>query len=93
MKALTKEDEAFKYISNMFPHLSKAQFEGGIFSRPGVRKMIQSQAFLKKKLYQRNERSFRKVVVNFVGNTKCENYEQLINFFYKIMKSWGAGCL
>ena len=44
-KALNKEAEASKYISNMFPRLSRAKTEGGIVTRPDIHNMIQLQEY------------------------------------------------
>ena len=42
VETLNKGGEAFKSIFNMFPHLSKAQIEGAIFTGPDVHKMFPS---------------------------------------------------
>ena len=37
-----------KYISNLFPYLSKAKIEDSIFTGPNVRKILHSQEFEEK---------------------------------------------
>ena len=49
MKALNNEGESLKYISIMFPRLSKTEIEGIIFTGPDVRKLLLSQQFERKK--------------------------------------------
>ena len=51
VKALNTEGEAFKHLSDMFSHLSKANIEG-IFTGPDIRKMLRSQKCERKTILQ-----------------------------------------
>ena len=65
VKAPNEEDEVFKYISEMFPHLSKAKFKKAVFSQDLMPVRYFSHKNFKKILLQTKKHwaSFREVVV------------------------------
>src|SRR5271163_2951357 len=83
--ALDKESAAFKYLQDLFPQLSEAKVNAGIFVGPQIKKIIECDEFAKK--LSRKEKaawnSFVAVVRGFLGNHKAENYEQLVQALIK----------
>ena len=83
--ALDKESAAFKYLQDLFPQLSEAKVNAGIFVGPQIKKIIECDEFAKK-LSRKEEaawNSFVAVVRGFLGNHKAENYEQLVQDLIK----------
>jgi hypothetical protein len=69
VKALPKQSDAFLHIRGMFPKLSNAKVEGGIFTGPQIRQMLASKD-LESKMNDLEKcawTSFRKVVEGFLG--------------------------
>lgn len=81
VKALDVDGPTFLFIRSMFPHLSMAKVQGGIFTGPQVRKMLLSRELESSMLVQekRSWRAFRCVVENFLGNRRADNYQDLVN--------------
>jgi len=81
VKALDKHGEALIYLKTMFPKLSTAKIEGGIFTGPDIKLMLASNEFyshmtnLEKNAWE----SFKAVVQGFLGNKRDENYREIIN--------------
>lgn len=48
VKQLVPEDEVFKDIQELFPKESKAKFKAGVFMEPRVRRLMNSESFLRK---------------------------------------------
>jgi hypothetical protein len=74
VKSMVKDGEGFKHLSEMFPQVSEAILEEGIFTGPKIRKLICDTSF-EGKLNQKELAawiSFAKVVKGFLGNKKDE---------------------
>ena len=78
VKALYKNGEPFTHLKALFPRLSAAKLEGGIFTGPDIRLMLASNEFsaLMSDVEKRAWESFRQVVKGFLGNRKVDNYKQ-----------------
>jgi hypothetical protein len=90
--ALDKESAAFKYLQDLFPQLSEAKVNAGIFVGPQIKKIIECDEFAKK-LSRKEEaawNSFVAVVRGFLGNHKAENYEQLVQDLIKNYSKMGC---
>ena len=83
IKALDSNSEVLTLIRQMFPKLSEAKVKGGIFTRPEIQMMLQSEELVNvMTLEERIAReSFRRVVQWFLGNKRSENYKELIDNF------------
>jgi hypothetical protein len=92
IKALDKNSTTMQYLPVLFPHLSKAKIEAGIFNRPDIRKMFLSQQFEETMPVRALNawKAFKSVVENFLGNNKCSNYQELIEDM--ITKYQTLGC-
>jgi hypothetical protein len=80
VKALDPNSAAPHCIRKMFPHLADAKVKGGIFSGPQIRVMLASQDLEQTVTAVETNawEPFRMVVTYFVGNSKCENYEEIV---------------
>ena len=92
VKAMNKEGEAFNHLKVMFPTLSEAKINGGIFTGPDIRKMMKSSDFaLKMTSVERHAwTSFKDVVSGFLGNTKVPNYKHVIKTMLSDFKKMGC---
>lgn len=90
--ALDKESAAFKYLQDLFPQLSEAKVNAGIFVGPQIKKIIECDEFAKKLSRKENAawNSFVAVVHGFLGNHKAENYEQLVQALIKNYAKMGC---
>ena len=82
VKALDYNSAALHRIRKMFPHLSDAKMKGGVFTGPQIRVMLASRD-LKQTMpvVERNAwKAFRMVVTYFLGNSKCENYKDIVEY-------------
>ena len=71
----------------MFPRLSEAKIEGGIFVDPQINTMFKSKT-LEGKINETEKeawQAFRGVVDGFLGNKKNPNYKELVK---KLIKSY-----
>ena len=90
--ALDKESAAFKYLQDLFPQLSEAKVNAGLFVGPQIKKIIECDEFAKK-LSRKEEaawNSFVAVVRGFLGNHTAENYEQLVQDLIKNYSKMGC---
>jgi hypothetical protein len=89
---LDKESAAFKYLKHLFPKLSEAKVNAGIFVGPQIKKIIECDEFAK--LLNRTEKtawnSFVAVVHGFLGNHKAENYVHLVQTLIKNYAKMGC---
>lgn len=77
--ALDKEFAAFKYLQGLFPWLSEAKVNAGIFIRPQIKIIVWNICQESENLKRMNKapsNSFIAVVHGFLGNQKAENNEQ-----------------
>ena len=80
VKALDKDVTAFKYLQNLFPKLSEAKVKGGIFIGPQVKLILKSDEFLETLSAVEKDVwiCFAAVVQGFLGNSKEDNYAELV---------------
>ena len=81
VKQLDTEGEAFKYIQQLFPTLSKAKIKAGVFVGPEVKRLINSIDF--PELLSEVERTawmyFVSVANGFLGKHRAENFRELVD--------------
>jgi hypothetical protein len=81
IKALDRDGPTLTFIRGMFPKVTDAKINEGVFIGPQVRKMLASQE-LQSKMKPVEKRawcSLRNVVNGFLGNSKSDNYKQLVH--------------
>lgn len=84
VKTLKQEDTAMAHMYEMFPKLTPAKIDAGIFVGPDVLKILKDQIFYEK-LSKKHQNALTDVVENFLGNVKAVNYRELIK---KMLKSY-----
>lgn len=92
VKAIGDNAEAINYLENMFPRLSKAKIDHGIFVGPQIRKVMHSDEFqnLLTRDQERAWTSFEAVVDGFLGNKRSSNYRQLVERMLEDFANIGA---
>jgi len=80
VKTMDRTGSAFNCLTEKFPGLSEAKIKEGVFVGPQIRKLFRDDMF--NNLLQGEEEkawdAFRLVSTNFLGNSKAENYKELI---------------
>ena len=80
VKALDTDGYCFKYLCESFPALSFEKIQAGVFDCPQIRQLMKDNAFLNS--MNKTERqawlSFVSVVENFLGNTKTDDYRNIV---------------
>ena len=92
VKALDKDGAAFKYLQNLFSKLSEAKVKGGVFIGLEVKLILKSDEFLETlSAVEKNAWiCFAAVGQGFLGNTKEDNYAELVA---NLVNSYGnMGC-
>lgn len=92
VKAMNPNGDGFKHLQSIFPRLSASKLKEGIFVGPNIRKLIRDPIFSGKLDYlERNAwQSFVELTKGFLGNTRSDNYEELVS---KLLKDYRAlGC-
>lgn len=92
VKALPKESPPMIFLEGMFPKLSKAKIEAGIFVGPQIRKIMHGQEFYNTLNVDQKKcwKSFEAVINGFLGNNKSQNYRQLVADMLKNYEKIGA---
>jgi hypothetical protein len=75
------DGQGFLYLQRKFPRISDAKIKEGILTGPQITELMKDQYF-ERSLNECEKaawRSFQKVVKNFLGNKKAENYEDKIS--------------
>jgi hypothetical protein len=92
VKAMNQEEAAFTYSREKFSRLSEAKLKENIFIGPQIRDIIKDEYF--DKLLQGDEKaawdSFKFVVKGFLGNTRAENYEEVVNSLLQSYQKLGC---
>jgi hypothetical protein len=92
VKAMDRDGQGFLYLQRKFPRISDTKIKVGIFIGPQIKELMKDQDF-EGSLNESEKaawRSFQKIVRNFLGNKKAENYEDMIS---KLIENYRAlGC-
>ena len=80
VKALPVDDCCFNYICNFFPGMSNEKLKAGVFDGPQIRKIMRDPGFVESMTVVESAAwiSFSMVLKNVFGNTKADNYEELV---------------
>ena len=89
VRALNQEGNCFQYVQKTFDKLSPAKIKAGVFDGPQIRKLLRDENFLE--TMNETEKNawigFREVVEGFLGNTRAENYREIVANMVKTFKS------
>ena len=91
VKSLDKEGQTFLFLKRMFPSISDAKLQAGIFVGPQIRRAIQSDIEEVMTQTEKNAwRCFKKVISGFLGNRKDEHAKENVQ---NLVKTFGdCGC-
>ena len=80
VKARDRSGDCFGYICSTFPGLSYEKKKAGIFDGPQIRTLLRDQYFVTTMtvVEARAWKAFFKVVHNFLGNKRTDNYIELV---------------
>ena len=80
VKALPIDGCCFNYICNFFPRMSNEKLKAGAFDGPQIRKIMRDPGFVESMTVVESAAwiSFSLVGKNFLGNTKADNYKELV---------------
>ncbi|XP_032679213.1 uncharacterized protein LOC116847857 [Odontomachus brunneus] len=79
VKALDRDGPAFQYLATKFPKISSAKIKERIFVGPQIRELIDDKQFSQHlSATETAWTSFKKVVREFLGNRKSDNYRQIV---------------
>ena len=92
VKSLKPTSRAFRYIRQMFPGISEAKVEQGIFLGPQIRRMLASEE-LEGQMpdFERNGwQAFRMIVKGFLGKHRRDDYAMLVSNLIKGYEKLGC---
>ena len=80
VKALPVDGCYYNYICNFFPGMSNEKLKAGVFNRPQILKIRKNPGFVESMTAVKSAAwiSFSLIVKNFLGNTKADNYKELV---------------
>ena len=80
VKAFDRSGDCFGYICSIFPGLNYEKKKAKIFDWPQIRTLLRDQYFVTTMtvVEARAWKAFSKVVHNFPGNKRTENYKDLV---------------
>ena len=80
VKALDRSGDCFGYICSTFRGLSYGKKKAGIFDGPQIRMLLRDQYFVTTMTVVEAQawKAFSKVVHNFLGNKRADNYIELV---------------
>ena len=92
VKAMDKTAAGFMYLSRKFPRMTEANIKEGVLIGPQIRQLLQDSEFDqtpfgKEKLAWQ---AFKLVATKFLGNTKTNNYMELVSNLLKAYSRMGC---
>ena len=94
VKAMDKSSAAFQHLSTVFPGLSAAKLDEGIFVGPQIREVLKDTDFedllALKELKLKAWEAFKSVCCGFLGNTRLPNYQTCIEKLLKTYEDMGC---
>ncbi|KAI6647174.1 hypothetical protein LOD99_8827 [Oopsacas minuta] len=92
VRALDKEGNCFKYITEKFYYISDEKRKAGIFDGPQIRQLVRDDNFSNSMICKEKcaWNAFVDVMKNFLGNTKSPNYKILVNELIDSYKNLGC---
>ena len=96
VKPQDKEGECFNFIRETFPGLSEEKLKAGIFDGPQIRKLIKDHPNFIASMNDREARAwnaFVNVVTTFLGNTKDDDYVDIVGALMRLICLMCLMCL
>ena len=92
VKALPTNGQCFKFLTQKFPGITIEKIQAGVFDGPQIRKLMADEDFFDSmnEVEKRAWSAFKRVVSEFLGNTKSEGYKTVVNDLLKSFKSLGC---
>jgi hypothetical protein len=91
MKCMDKTGRGFGNVRNMFPNVSDAKVEEGIFIGPQISELMPDKDFFED--LNETERnallSFKRICKDFLGNHKAANYHDVVQDLLTSCKTMG----
>ena len=81
VKAIDKTGADFMYLSRKFPRMTETKIKEGVFIGPQIRQLLQDSEF-DQALFGKEKlawQAFKLVATKFMGNTKADNYMELVS--------------
>jgi hypothetical protein len=92
VKALPKGGAALNYLRTKFPQVSENKINEGVFIGPQIKKIMADTVF--EEILSRKERaawrSLKLVCSNFLGNSRANNYEKLVDKLLSTFRAMGC---
>lgn len=90
VKGLDKDGEAFKALQELFPNLSTAKIEAGVFNGPQIKKVLEFEHFELLLNEEEGEAwaAFKDVIAGFLGNHRAPDFQERVQKLleaYRIM--------
>lgn len=91
-KQFIKDDKLKTHLQKVFPKLSDAKIQGGVFCGADIRKLIKDKKFptLMNSKQREAWEAFIDCINNFFGNFKSPNYKSIVERLMKAMKDMGC---
>ena len=91
-KAMDKTGAGFMYLSRNFPRMTEAKIKEGVFIGPKIKQLLQDSEF-DQALFGKEKlawQTFKLVATKFLGNTKADNYMELVSNLLKAYSRMGC---
>ena len=92
VKAMDKTGAGFMYLSRKFPRMTEAKIKEGVFIGPQIKQLLQDSEF-DQALFGKEKlawQAFKLVATKFLGNTKADNYIELVSNLLKAYSRMGC---
>ena len=92
VKAMDKTGAGFMYLSRKFPRMTEAKIKESVFIGPQIRQLLQDSEF-DQALFGKEKltwQAFKLVATKFLGNTKADNYMELVSNLLKAYSRMGC---
>lgn len=92
VRALPKEGHCFKHIIKALPGLSIEKIKAGVFDGPQIRQLMKDEKFIEtmSELEKNAWLSFKEIATKFLGNTRAENYTEIVQKLLDSYKTLGC---
>lgn len=92
VKALDKSGACYMYICSKFPQITNEKLKSGIFDGPQIRVLFNDPQFIchMTSVECNAWRSFKEVAKHFLGNTKSENYKEVVSEMLECFRKLGS---
>lgn len=92
VKTLDKNGEAFRALRELFPNVSDAKLEAGVFDGPMIKKVLQCEhfEFLLNETEAAAWNAFKDVISGFLGNHRAADFEDRVDRLLNAYQAIGS---